>query len=75
MLDVKNVLHVDEMTIATNSNQKKGLNLARTCSTLFSIFPYIYVMIFLNFEFAEETLHTDVWTIGNVTLRLKFSEF
>ena len=68
MLDVKNELHVDEMTIATNSNQKrKGLNLARTCSTPFSIFPSIYVLIFLNFEFAEETLHTDVWTIGNAT--------
>ena len=30
-VDVKNELHVDEMTIATNSNQKKGLNMARTC--------------------------------------------
>ena len=27
-------------------------------------------MLFLNFEFAEETLQTDVWTIGTVTYRL-----
>ena len=55
---------------------KKGLTLARTRSIPFSMFPYIYVMLFLNFGFAEETLHTDVWTIGIVTyvLRLKFSE-
>ena len=41
---------------------KKKLTLARTCSIPFSMFPYIYVMLFLNFEFADETLQTDVWT-------------
>ena len=28
---------------------------------------HFYVMLFLNFEFTEETLHTDAWTIGVVT--------
>ena len=53
---------------------KKGLTLARTCSIPFSMFPDIYIMLFFNLKFAEETLYTDVWTIGIVTLRLKFSE-
>ena len=44
--------------------KRKRLTLARTFSILFSTFPYIYVMLSLNFEFAEETLQTDVWTIG-----------
>ena len=46
---------------------KQELTLVRTCSIPFSMFPYVYVMLFLNFEFAEGKLHTDVWTIGIVT--------
>ena len=34
---------------------KKGLTLARTCSIPFSMFPDIYVMLFFNLKFAEET--------------------
>ena len=37
------------------------------------MFPYIYVIIFLNFEFAEETSLTNVWTIDN-GVQTKFSE-
>ena len=44
---------------------KKRLTLARTCSTPVSMFPYIYVMLSVNFQFADETPHTDVWTIVN----------
>ena len=46
--------------------------MATTCSTPVPMFSYIYVMLFLNFEFAEETSRIDVWTIVNG--RLKFNE-
>ena len=49
---------------------KKRLTLAKICSTPVSMFPCIYVMLLLNFEFAEETSHTDVWTIVNGRLNL-----
>ena len=34
-----------------------------TCSTPVSMFSYIYVMLFLNFEFAEETSRIDVYSL------------
>ena len=46
---------------------KKELTLARTCSIPFSMFPHSHVMLFWNFEFAEETSQTDAWTVGIVT--------
>ena len=51
---------------------KKRLTLVRTCSRPVSMFPYIYVTISSNFQFTEQTSHTDVWTIANG--RLKFNE-
>ena len=51
---------------------KKRLTLARTCSRSVSMSPYLYVTLSLNFQFAEQKSHTDVWTIVNG--RLKFNE-
>ena len=42
-VDVQNILHEDEMTIAKNSNRKKRLKLARTCSTPF--FQYFHIFM------------------------------
>ena len=39
-VDVKNVLHIDEMTIATSSHPKKRLNLA-LLNTIFNISIYL----------------------------------
>ena len=64
LVDVKNVLHDHSKEFQPKKKTEIGQDLL---NTIFSMFPYIYVIIFLNFEFAEETLHTDIWTIGNVT--------
>ena len=53
------MLHVDS---------KKETDLGLTVS----MFPYIYVMLSVNFQFADETSHKDVWTIVNG--KLQFSE-